>query len=210
MNHTHKALFKFQSASTAEKVLTNKALRVSRFKQLNDPFELFAISLRDRELRERHRGWVNALDEKYGMISFSHEYNNPVMWSHYSDEHKGVCIQFSVDHETIFSIKYVEERLFFGLSAENFLDHIKKENSLELLLTKYNHWKYEKEARIISKISECENIGEYFFEKFDTKLKPTKLFLGPRYKSGSNPGLRKAVVDLGLNGDLELPRSRRR
>lgn len=191
-------LYKFQSASTAEKVLSKKAFRLSRFKQLNDPFELFAISLRDRQLREKYRAWVAEFDSRYGMISFSYRNDNPVLWSHYSDNHAGVCIEFHVAKELIWPIKYVGERLFYGFTAKKFLARVTRENSHELVFTKYNHWQYEEEARIICKLSDCKKDGEYFFEPFSDQIQPKKLYLGPRYISKSNPALQDAAQALNL------------
>src|SRR5207253_3097370 len=39
------------------------------------------------------------LQNRYGkgICCFSEEYNNPLLWSHYGDQHRGICIGYTLD-----------------------------------------------------------------------------------------------------------------
>ena len=71
--------------------LKRQRIKVSRFSELNDPFELLAIDIRNKDLRAGIRARKTLVNNKEGLISFSKEWRNPVLWSHYGDKHRGIC-----------------------------------------------------------------------------------------------------------------------
>lgn len=86
---------------------------------------------------------------KIGVCCFSKNYNNLLMWSHYSDKHQGLCIGFDIaangDKYFIQEVNYpkkIEPKKFFSDQRDEALKH--------LLLTKSHYWKYEEEVRGIS------------------------------------------------------------
>ena len=56
-------------------------LKVARFSDLNDPFELMAVNLRERHDRKVMRKFKDAYDAKTGILCFSADWTNPVLWS---------------------------------------------------------------------------------------------------------------------------------
>src|SRR5687767_14278862 len=88
--------------SNAEFALSNIALRrikISRFSDLNDPFELLGANLKDKNYREAFRLTRDELHNDKGLLCFSRSWGNPVLWSHYADKHRGICLGFDVsDH----------------------------------------------------------------------------------------------------------------
>lgn len=93
---------------------------------------------------------IKRSSEKAGVSCFSESNDNILMWSHYADYHKGICLEFDTK-ETPFSkvtkVDYVTEfpqvnPLF--IHEENDIDIY-----VELLKTKFIDWSYEREWRII-------------------------------------------------------------
>lgn len=76
---------------------------------------------------------------------FTLESNNSLMWSHYTDNHQGVCIKFDLSKDevlknTISPIKYLKK-----------IPEIKQISDLKKqLFVKENSWSSEKEWRIVS------------------------------------------------------------
>lgn len=67
--------------------LSNIALRrikVSRFTDLNDPFELLAVDLSDKQHRAAIRATKEELNKDKGLICFSKSWSNPLLWGHYA------------------------------------------------------------------------------------------------------------------------------
>ncbi len=99
--------------------------------------------------------------ENFGICSFSLELHSTIMWSHYADEHKGVCLLyrfpesfFLAPQNKIFGVdkvKYRDDALTDWLKNEAPMDLLKFVQDLaKLYLTaKSPAWSYESEARVI-------------------------------------------------------------
>ena len=79
--------------------LRDKRLKISLIDKLNDPFELLALKLLgeyDKELDELMEKLKNFISQKYGILCFSLDWNNPLLWAHYAGNHKGICLGFEI------------------------------------------------------------------------------------------------------------------
>lgn len=91
-----------------------------------------------------------------GICCFSTSYTSPVLWSHYGDQHQGICIGYSTDRNPVPTLKRV---VYGGNRSINtsllYSAFIKKNtnaiNQLErdVLLRKAKRWEYESEWRLI-------------------------------------------------------------
>ena len=92
---------------------------------------------------------------------FSKTEDNILMWSHYADNHQGICLRFRSKqisdgyHLTLSSnfksiiCQFEEIKYRDILPPEvNMLDRNRHEFIVKFLLTKYSDWKYEKEYRM--------------------------------------------------------------
>lgn len=103
------------------------------------------------------------------MSCFSKRYDSILMWSHYADKHRGVCIEFERP-DGFFDVQYKKNRIPFNLveATKRSLAYMASGNQLEYndsklwntiakpLLTKSLDWKYEEEVRCIFTPS-CSN-----------------------------------------------------
>ncbi len=55
-------------------------IKISRFNNVNDPFELLSVNLNNIDEREYFRKIKNDINKEFGFISFSNKWENPVMW----------------------------------------------------------------------------------------------------------------------------------
>jgi Protein of unknown function (DUF2971) len=81
---------------------------------------------------------------------FSAVHDDPLMWGHYADSHKGVCLIFDeiANNETqwfAFPVSYQEARPRVNLTSFNDPNVM-----AQALLLKSNHWSYEHERRMIA------------------------------------------------------------
>lgn len=166
-------IYHFLKDRYAKEAILNSRLKVSLFDQLNDPFELSCFNLRNHQLREAHKGYREELTKKYGMISFSKDYKNPLMWGHYADRHRGVCLGFEASVEDLVEVQYQAERL----RIENRTFATEKDVQ-DLLSIKYKDWSYEKEIRLITNLEQVEKVADMYFEPFGARLKLVEINLG--------------------------------
>ncbi|MGM8754373.1 DUF2971 domain-containing protein [Enterobacter chuandaensis] len=95
-----------------------------------------------------------------GVLSLAQNYDCPLMWSHYADQHKGFCIGYDVSDNgfyDIYALNYGGSRfittqqiydMLFG-STESIRKSAKKAIDEVVLLSKAPQWCYEKEHRVI-------------------------------------------------------------
>lgn len=94
-----------------------------------------------------------------GICCFSEEYSNPLLWSHYGDQHKGFCVGYSLDRRPkpiVKKVKYGGVRTVkTSLVAKAVLDNdIESQRILDesVLLRKAEPWGYEKEWRTFGSV----------------------------------------------------------
>lgn len=168
--------------SEATHALSNIALqriKIARFDDLNDPFELLAGELSDRDFRLAARSWKKEFHGTRGIVCFSRRWHNPVLWGHYADKHRGICLGFDIPDQYAQPIKYRRSRL-----PVRFQDG-KKEKGLDpsyvtdLLCTKYAHWSYEEEVRMFVGLDEGTIEHGLYFLEFSPDLVLREVIVGP-------------------------------
>jgi hypothetical protein len=99
----------------------------------------------ENRLRQAWPGWINDC----AITCFSEECDHPLMWGHYADSHKGVCLMFEeiATEQTqwfCFPVSYQDARPRVNLTRFNNPDVM-----LEALCLKGTNWLYEHEQRMI-------------------------------------------------------------
>lgn len=72
--------------------IDDQRLKISRFEDLNDPFELLAMNRHTQAARKASKQFRAAFNASQGLLCFGADWSNSVMWSHYADKHKGICL----------------------------------------------------------------------------------------------------------------------
>ncbi len=177
--------YKFLDAHFGLKSLYERRLKQSRISDLNDPFELTPYDLTDPVIRHTFLQTRDQLDEARGMLCFSASWSDPVIWAHYSDKHRGLCLGFKIpeikaDPEIDESrrVTYVQKPLKFPANFENLPEAKRLEIVRKILFTKFVKWDYEKEIRIWAPLLNEEH-GLHYFE-FDEKLRLVEVLIGAR------------------------------
>lgn len=170
--------YHFLPAKYALDDLKNKRLKISHFTDMNDPFELLAVECTDRELIKLFEATKQKIANEHGVICFSKNWNNPVLWSHYADKHKGICLGFDVDvpDNFVLPISYVGS----GLECCN-KGSVDRDFMLKLLSTKYKDWEYEDEVRIFADLKDRDPKTGKYFKEFDDSLTLREIILGVRF-----------------------------
>jgi hypothetical protein len=165
--------YKFLDAHFGLKCLYEKRLKISTINDLNDPFELIPFNLADKNLRRALQKTRDHLAARRGLLCFSAEWGDPVIWAHYSDKHRGICIGFEIPDDADVSrrVKYVSQRLPFPPGPT--IAHAEA-----MLFTKYSNWACEQEIRMLATLSDEED-GRYFYD-FDNKVRVTEIIAGAR------------------------------
>ena len=179
-------VYHFLKAKHALDDLRHCRLKISRIMELNDPFEFLGVDLSDPTLRRALKKTKQQLSKTNGLLCFSKTWRNPVLWGHYADSHRGICLGFDVPRTFLTEVKYVTCRPppLPKVLDETFMKH--------LLFTKFSHWQYEQEYRAFVNL-EKETDGLYFMS-FSDKLKLRRVIVGEQ------SGVTRASVADALEG----------
>jgi hypothetical protein len=170
-------LYKFLPLQFAIADLALRRLKVARLADLNDPFEFYAARIHDRQTGETLPDVKSEVDSRTGLLCFSRDWQNPVLWSHYADRHRGMSLGFDVRDEDVRLVDYTADRLDLperadGIVAEDIVDR--------LIVTKYEDWGYEQEARVLVPFDRLVHEGGVWFREFDARLVLREVRLGAR------------------------------
>ncbi len=175
-------LIRLYHLTSPEHALSNLALgrlKVARFSDLNDPFELMALNFRERATRKVVRDFKNAYDAHSGVLCFSGNWKDPLLWSHYAHKHRGICLGFDVPFQTVQKVRYKDDRLLASLEASAGSPmEIGEELQHDLLCTKYAGWKYEHEYRRFVRLDTTMTQGALNFVPFGADLQLVEVILG--------------------------------
>lgn len=103
----------------------------------------------EKHLEKNIEDTRNNIEKTFGVLSLTTKKNNFLMWSHYAESHKGICIGFDTEilsntiDGVLMSAIYQRDLPKFELFQET-MEFIAK-----LLFTKSDVWDYEDEYRII-------------------------------------------------------------
>jgi hypothetical protein len=150
---------RFTAATYAISNLQNKRLKLSTPDDLNDPFDLYAVDTTDPAVAQAMEALAGHLKKTAGMLCFSRNWDNLLLWSHYGDSHTGVCLGFDIPHgepgdnydtDVLYQPNVLPARRPEDLNPD-FADRI--------LRTKHESWSYEQEVRMfvgVISINRCK------------------------------------------------------
>lgn len=178
------ALYKYVTSATAKRILKG-SIRFTQPSAFNDPFELLpqfitpenfapdsqSISFCLRSPRRKGinrsnnseldryksdlqaRQIVKSLNGAIGILCLSRNPESLLMWGHYADSYAGAVIEFDESHDFFtggISVKYQKKRPVFDIN-----DFHGCNVPISDLCVKPNVWAYEREVRLIRKLSDC-------------------------------------------------------
>jgi hypothetical protein len=165
-------VYHFLRAEHALDDIKHRRIKISEIDKLNDPFELWCSAQDNPKVRHALRDWKHQMARLYGMLCFCPSCSNPVLWSHYADKHRGMCLGFDISQNGLLKkVRYVTKRTQLPVRPAEADMH-------ELLFTKYHDWSYEEELRGWFRLEERDATGHYFY-KFDQTIKLREVIAGP-------------------------------
>ncbi len=179
-HYTMDVYYKYYSYLKPEHLI-NPTIKLSQPAILNDPFERFipedaaelllvqccdAIQKQQKDVDDDMRLSIKSIftltPSNVGIVSLSETHRNLLMWAHYADSHRGICIGYKNDFLSSLTPPDIDDGITsltplkvnydscrfdsykFKSQAQIFNDVI-----MSSLLTKSNDWIYEKEHRCI-------------------------------------------------------------
>jgi hypothetical protein len=98
--------------------------------------------------RELHEMFNNT----YGVLSCSELESEPLMWSHYAQQHEGFVLELDLTHE------FFRQRMRPVTYSETRPIHSRPDDVADAVFVKADIWHYEKEWRSIELLSRCNRL----------------------------------------------------
>jgi len=167
-------LYYFTSERYGLEALRDNRLKLARIHELNDPFDVIGhlhVPPAHRRMLKKTR---DGLHESMGLLCLSTTWKEPLLWGHYADKHKGICLGFDIDTEYLWAeVKYVEHRVAPVFPVDNFRS---------LIAVKFKAWAYEREWRALIDLSaaEADPVSGHYFMKFGRLMQLREVIVGDR------------------------------
>ncbi len=204
-------LYQFQCAQDEyiETIIKNR-LYISNPAKFNDPFDSLITLKNDLndELDIRvdiHQSILQHDASHIGVVCLTSSWKNQLMWSHYAESHKGMCLKFQidVDHNQLKQKGFILEPIQYKGHAPLSTRKVLEDNNIDitdskyiraLLCTKNSCWHYEREWRLISK---SENNGKPM-PLNDVGISLREIIFGIKMPSWKIDAICRAVIENGI------------
>jgi hypothetical protein len=147
-------LYKFRQINEyTENILRTGKFYFQDWENMNDPMEGFYNYIPDTENETNNIALeqsIRAEKKKYKICSFSKKNTNVLLWAHYANNFKGICIEVMTNKE-LYNDNLIPRAINYKKYISSFVHNQNIQiNALNILSHKIKKWKYEKEFRFFS------------------------------------------------------------
>ena len=149
-------LYKFKPLTDFEfvaDIIINNRLFTTKYTSLNDPMEGFFFDYREGKYKDTG---IAEARKKHLVCSLSATLSDPLLWAHYADGFKGVCIEVEINESLIkpHKIDYSKDALVISYDRSDKLMGEPRpdvnEMAIQTLTRKFPDWAYEQEYRLLN------------------------------------------------------------
>lgn len=154
--------------------------------EINDPLQFLLGQYVEEELLRRY---------DKGIVSFAERSTCPLMWSHYGDQHKGLCIGYSIPPDVtamVHKVEYDGGRLVHASSVAAMTEGdecARREVDAAVLLRKAPNWRYEREWRLFGPRGLQDSALELEEVVFGIRCSPAVKFAAVKALEGRQRGV---------------------
>lgn len=172
-------LYYFTTERFGLEAIRDSRLKLARINDLNDPFEFMGLNLNRADRRTLVK-LKNDMSDLFGIICMSGVWNHPLLWGHYAEKHRGLCLGFDVAEKMCEEVKYRTERPTLKDLDYDTLGDLNETAMFDLLYTKFDAWKYETEYRLFGSLEVRDPVNDLYFYPFSEDLKLAHVIVGER------------------------------
>jgi hypothetical protein len=198
-------VYHYLEAEWALDNIKRRRLKLSKIDDMNDPWEWKCVRSDDKASQVALEMTAQDTCENSGVLCFGQSWTNLLMWSHYGEKHKGICLGFDVPDDKIRVVKYVRNLEVIGRLDD--LPTSERERILNKLIeVKSADWCYEKEVRMHGGREEKDEETGMYFVPFGDEFRLKEVIAGIRF-----PMSRRVIEDAlkGYPEDVKIAKAAR-
>ena len=150
-----KSITKSDSLSNIDEIISDHKLYFPNRKHLNDPFEGGTKRLRVPgtagawyyQINDKENPYLGEIKGKYRILCLSSNCFSPLMWAHYANEGKGLCLCFHTNKSFSIARPVIYDE--FIDDGEIIPEAQVEEKVYDSFFVKHPDWRYENEWRIV-------------------------------------------------------------
>jgi hypothetical protein len=191
-------VYKFIRSQYGISSLEKKRLKVSTIEDLNDPFDfLAAIETTDPRVAHAVSMLGDQFKGKIGLLCFSRNWDNLLLWSHYGASHTGICLGFDIsegDPGANFDIDVLYQPNLLQIHSPK---DVNFDLANRLLRTKHESWSYEQEVRMFVNLSDPPDAEGLNWIEFGPLLVLREIIIGAQCHPAVSKKVQEAAKPLG-------------
>jgi Protein of unknown function (DUF2971) len=192
-----KRVYKFTNAQYGISNLDKRRLKLSTIKDLNDPFDLCPLDTSNPAISKAADAVASGVWEKAAILCFSRNWDNLLLWSHYGDSHKGVCLGFDIptgdpganyDTDVLYQANLLQIRR---------PEDVNFDLANRLLRTKHESWSYEQEVRMFVDLNDPPDADGLNWIEFGPQLVLREVIIGAQCHPDASKKVQEAAAPYG-------------
>jgi len=181
-------LYKFMPTLYGLDNLAKRRLKISTIDALNDPFDLAAIDTTDPKIDQLLELHITGLRGRRGILCFSRNWDNILLWSHYAGSHTGICLGFDAPDEYGLDVHYQPNVLQIHGPED-----VNEGLVLRMLRTKHESWSYEQEVRMFVGLNDPPDAKALNWMEFGPHLVLKEVIIGAQCHPAVSKDVEEAV-----------------
>ena len=199
-------LYKYVSLDRVPEILDNHRLYLSDGKNFNDPFEITVTDKKNHKIRHI---------EGLHILSLTNSFRNKLIWSHYTDSHKGVCLTVKVPNNLVYPICYSTKRIYEDSDIDNIIssstriakksvdkDFSPLSKDKKIAFIKDKKWIYEKEYRVV--FDKTDEAGLIYHDgKWFMSVRIKNIYLGANFNKNETE-IKKKIIEACKRNKIKI------
>lgn len=190
-----KRVYKFIPAQYGISSLKEKRLKVTRIEELNDPFDLCPLDASNPAVSKVAEALTSHLWKTTAILCFSRNWDNILLWSHYGDSHKGICLGFDIsegDPGMNYDTDVLYQPNLLKIRSPQDLPDIAD----RLSRTKHESWSYEQEVRMFVELNDPPDAKGLNWIEFGSHLVLKEVIIGAQCDPATSKKVKETVKKL--------------
>lgn len=192
-----KRVYKFTSAQYGISNLEKKRLKLSTINDLNDPFDLCPLDTSHPSISKATDALISELWNTKAILCFSRNWDNLLLWSHYGDAHKGICLGFDIPERepgTNYDTDVLYQPNLLQISGPQ---DVNSDLADRLPRTKHESWSYEQEVRMFVDLTDPPDADKRHWFEFGPSLVLKEVIIGAQCDPERCKQVEKAIEPYG-------------
>jgi hypothetical protein len=173
-----KRVYKFTSAKYGVSSLESRRLKLSTIDELNDPFDLASLDTTEPHIERALDELVIHFRQNYGLLCFSRNWDNLLLWSHYGSSHTGVCLGFDIPDDVNDDAMGTDVLYQPNVLQIRRPEDVNHDLASRLLRTKHESWSYEQEVRLFVRLNDPPDDEGLRWVQFGPELQVKEVIAG--------------------------------